>query len=173
MISAPSASAVKPKPKPPDALLQPRSCIGLLSFDEFPQAVEENEFLPGSWKVDSIEKSKTVCAFWTTLLSEEEPVGGFPHPRENVGLDTLVVYDRAGVEKHPNLITSNPTFRIGGPYRLARNIGTYAYWRFNSSTGTSEVELQVRNDVFTASEFDGVPGYVLSKVAHELSPSGR
>jgi hypothetical protein len=174
-MCATSASATKHKPKQSVALLPARSCLGLLTFAEYPEAKEENEpFGPLVAKYPGWDTG-SLCGFWNRTLEEEEdpPVGGFPKPRENLGADSLTVWSSLIFNKHPDLLSwhrSAPIF----VYRhwVLPGVGTHAAWSVNNE-GDKEVWLQVRNDVFTASEFTGGVRQVLQRVAHELSATGK
>ena len=170
-ICAPSAGA---KAKSPSSGLLPfRSCIGLLDIADFQGAVEENEPFGHAVSSHPTWDNGSFCAYWNRKLTEEEPPGGPPIKRENVGADSLTVWSRLIFNKHPDLFSwhLSAPFLFGKRYVL-HGVGTHAAWGINKE-GDKEAAMQVRNDIFTVSEFSGGVRQVLSKVAHELSPTGK
>jgi len=172
-MCAPSALA-RPRPKPPsNGLLPFRSCLGLLDIGNFEGAVEENEPFGHVASSHPTWDNGSFCAYWSTLITAEEPPGGPPIKRENVGADSLTVWSALIFNKHPDLFS----WHRSAPFlffkaRTLHGVGTHAAWTINNQ-GDKEAAVQVRNDVFTVSEFSGGVRQVLSKVAHELSPTGK
>lgn len=172
-ICAPGAGAkAKTKPGPAATKLLPRrSCKGLLSTSDFPGSVRE---FVGKAVSDSTGYS-TDCIYFPP-----EPGESDPEP-EGGGVDYLTVTTRSGYEykgKPLNLI-EGPLLKQaeakGEVVIHLHGIGTHAdivYEKGNPDV--SKGSVQVRNDVFSVEKGDivGMKG-VLSRVAHELSPTGR
>jgi hypothetical protein len=168
-MCAPSALA-RPRPKPSGSgLLSDRSCLGLLDIGDFTEAKEERLIPLTAGDHPEWEKA-TFCTYWNHTLAEYE--GGGEKP-ENVGADSLTVWSRLIFKRHPDLFSwhLSAPFLFGKRYVL-HGVGTHAVWGINKE-GDKEAAMQVRNDVFTVSEFSGGVRQVLSKVAHELSPTGK
>jgi hypothetical protein len=170
---APSAGAKassKPKSKP-TKLLPKRSCKGLLSINDFPGSVREF----ASQGVSSSTGYSTDCVYFPAESSESDP------EPEGGGADYLTVTTRLGYEykgKPLNLLEGPLQERaeaMGETVIHLRGIGTRA--EIVEENGNSEVSkgsVQVRNDVFSVEKGDivGMKG-LLSRVAHELSPTGK
>ena len=170
VLYAPSAVA---KPKPSSSGLLPfRSCLGLLDIADFQGAVEETNHSAPYASSHPTWDTGSFCAYWNRNSAKKNLQGDSPSP-ENVGADSLTVWSRVIYSKHPDLFTwhrSAPFLFFKG--HSLQGVGTHAVWTINNE-GDKEAAVQVRNDIFTVSEFSGGVRQVLSKVAHELSPTGK
>jgi hypothetical protein len=172
-IYAPGAGA-KPGARARPAvtkLLPKRSCKGLLSLADFPGAVRE--FVGKG--VSSSTGYSTDCIYFPPESSESDP------EPEGGGVDYLTVETRLGYE-----YKGKPLNPFEGPLQKQaeamgetvihlHGIGTRA--EITEDHGNSEVSkgiVQVRNDLFSVEKGDivGMKG-VLSRAAHELSPTGK
>jgi hypothetical protein len=167
-MCAPALARLRPKASG-SGLLSDRSCLGLLDIGDFTEAKEERLIPLTAGDHPEWEKA-TFCTYWNHTLAEYE--GGGEKP-ENVGADSLTVWSRLIFKRHPDLFSwhLSAPFLFGKRYVL-HGVGTHAVWGINKE-GDKEAAMQVRNDVFTVSEFSGGVRQVLSKVAHELSPTGK
>ncbi len=169
VLYAPSAGA-KPKhrPKPPKSkLLSGRSCKGLLSVGDFPGTVREDATMSKTPTRFSSE-----CTFFPPEPSELDP-----NP-EGFGFDTLVVLGRKGYEPNGrplnllagSLVAKSPSTQSLQPIH---GFGTRAEMGSTNESGRWVGIMQVRNDLFTVQTTEAQVKPLLSKVAHELSPTGK
>lgn len=166
---APNAGA-KPKhhPKPPRSkLLSGRSCKGLLSTGDFPGTVREDAVMS-----KTPTRFTSECTFFPPEPSELDP-----NP-EGSGFDTLVVLARKGYEPSGkplnllagSLVTKSPSTQSLQPIH---GFGTRAEIGSTNESNRWVGIMQVRNDLFTVQTTEAQVKPLLSKVAHDLSPTGK
>jgi hypothetical protein len=163
--SVPGAGA---KPRPSSGRLLPkRGCKGLLDVGDFPGAISK-----GGTDSEQGTFYASLCSFLPP-----EPPGAEPIPA-GFGFDVLDVFTRKGYEpkgRPRNLLAHGLSSVPAGTQSVipVRGIGTRAAVIITEE-GNPAGLVQVRNDLFAVypENLGSVKG-LLSKVARELSPTGK
>ena len=158
----------RPRPKPSRGRLLPkRGCKGLLDLADFPGTIRE-----GGTDLERPTFYSSICSFITPEPTESEP-----EPR-GFGFDVLNVFNRKGYERNGkprDLLAPALSSVPSGTQSVipVHGIGTRAVVVITKE-GNPTGLVQVRNDVFAVypENLGSVKGF-LTRVAHELSPTGR
>lgn len=172
VLFAPSAGAKpkhQPKPAPKTKLLPGRFCKGLLTLGDFPGAVFE-----GGVKSQSSTLFSSECTFIPPESTESDP-----EPK-GLGFDTLSV-DTSPRSYEPKGKPLNLLAGVDSPKNSPtetvipiHGFGTRAEIVLTNESAGGIGVMQVRNDLFTVhTETVSQVKPLLSKVAHELSPTGK